>query len=219
MASDLKVLSHFFGRMSRRIFPAKGLAAGLILLVVIGAAGFLSIEILKTNTRLIVDDTLAGLSDSSLANANIVEGFNRTVMTVMSDSPADRARYRREADSYNQNVNASIASYSRSVFTAEDLSNYNALLRSRRNYLEIRKEVLALLDHQDEGRARVVFKTSLLPAYRIYKSTTERVIKYNADEGRSRGEIIMQICSVTQVVIAGASIALFVMGFLLGLFK
>jgi hypothetical protein len=205
--------------MSRQVFPMRGLAAALVLLFVIGTAGFLSIEVLKANTRLIVDDTLAGLSDSSLANANIVEGFNRTVLAVMSDSATDRDRYRCESDVYNQSVNSSIAAYSRSVFTAEDLSNYNALLRSRRDYLEIRKEVLSLLDRHNEGGARVVFKNSLVPAYRIYKSTTECVMKYNADEGRTRGEVIMQICSVTQVVIAGAGIALFVLGFLLGLFK
>jgi hypothetical protein len=197
----------------------KGLAAALVFLFVIGAAGFLSLEVLKTNTRLIVDDTLAGLSDSSLANANLVEGFNRTVLALMSDSTADRDRYRREAEVYIQSVNSSIAAYSRSVFTAEDLSNYNALLRSRRDYLDLRKETLSLLDRHDEARARVVFKTSLVPAYRIYKSTTERVMKYNADEGRARGEVIMEICSVTQVVIAGAGITLFVLGFMLGLFK
>ncbi|HEX3797175.1 MAG TPA: MCP four helix bundle domain-containing protein [Verrucomicrobiae bacterium] len=205
--------------MSRRNFPARGLAAGLVLICLIGTAGFLSIEYLKNNARWIVYDTLAGLSDSSLANANLVEGFNRTVLALTSDSPTERERYVSESAAYNQQVNSSIAAYARSVFSAEDLANYNSLLRSRRVYMEVRKQTLALLDQREEAQARELFKTSLVPSYRVYKSTAERVMKYNADEGRERGEVIMQICSVTQVVIAGASIALFVLGFLLGLFK
>ncbi len=219
MSSSTQLLSRTLGKMSSRLFPIRGLAVASILLFTIGTAGFLSIHYLKISTRMVVDDTLAGLSDSSLANANLVEGFNRMVLVVMLEPSGERNRYRREGEQYNQQVNSSIAAYSRSVFTPEDTANYNNLLQSRREYLDIRQQILGLIDKHDEVAARRLFKESLVPAYRIYKSTAERVMKYNADEGVTRGEIILQICAITQFVIAGAGIGLFLLGFLIGLFK
>ncbi len=219
MSSSAQPLSRTLGKLSRRLFPIRGLAVASICLFIIGAAGFFSLEYLKMNTRLIVDDTLAGLSDSSLANANLVESFNCTVLVIMADSFADRERYRRECEAHTQQVNFSIAAYSRSVFTSEDLANYDELLRCRRAYQEIRQHIFKLLENRQEAKARELFKASLVPAYRQYKVTAERVMKYNADEGKARGNLILRICTLTQFVIAGAGIALFVLGFLLGLFK
>ncbi len=207
------------GKLSRRLFPIQGLAAAATLLFVIGTAGFLSIEYLKGDTRLVVEDSLAGLCDSSLANAKLIETFNSTVLLVMADNAVARERYRKEFEEYNQQITSSVVAYSRSIFEPEDLANYNRLLRRRRDYLAVNQQILRLEDSQKYAEARQLLKNSLLPACRDYKSAAEKVMKYNAQEGKVNGEAVVQICTITQFVIAGAGIVLFTLGFLLGFFK
>jgi hypothetical protein len=219
MPSRPNSFSRTIEKLSDRLFPIRSLAVAAVLLFIIGTAGFLSVEYLKRTTNLMVNDTLEGLADSSLANADLVEGFNCLVLSMMADNPADRERFRKDSDTYNSAVNTSIASYSRSIFTPEDLANYNRLLKDRKAYLVIRQQILKLIDGRNYAEARQTFKAALLPAYREYKSEAQRVMKYNADEGRTRGELILQICTTTQFLIATAGVALFVAGFLIGMFR
>ena len=207
------------GGVQSRWSPVRGLVLAALLLLIIGTAGFLSIEYLKRNTQLVVSDTLAGLCDAGAANANMVEGHNRTLLLLLSQTSAERERFHRDIENYNEQVAASITAYSQSIFTPEDQANYNHLLDCRKKYLDVRKQVIALADREDAAGAQRLFKASLMPAYLEYKATGEKVFKYNADEGKSRGELIMQICTSTQFLIAGAGIVLFLTGFFMGLFK
>jgi len=76
-----------------------------------------------------------------------------------------------------------------------------------------------LIEQQKRDDAMTLCKDSLLPAYLDYKTTAEKLLKLNAEQGQARGETILRICTVTQYVVAGVGILLFVVGFVIGLFK
>ena len=138
---------------------------------------FSSIEYLKRNTQLVVSDTLAGLCDAGAANASMVEGCNRTLLFLMARAPAERERFRRDLEDYNHQTAASITAYSQSIFTKEDLANYNHLLECRKAYLDVRKQVIALADREDHAGAQRMFKAELMPAYLQYKIAGEKVFQ------------------------------------------
>jgi hypothetical protein len=219
MSSGRKSFSDIAKRLSRRLFPVRGLATAAVILLVIGTAGFLSVEHIKRNAWLVVEDTLVGLRDSSMVNADLVESFNSMVLLNMADTPAERQHCREDFQRYNVEVSAFVTAYSDSIFTGEDQANYQHLLACRREYLKIHRQIFDLVDAGKYFDAKQLFQTSFMPAYMDYKAAASRVMKYNADEGKSRGEIILQVCTVTQFFIAGAGIVLFAMGFLLGLFR
>jgi hypothetical protein len=219
MSNGRKSFSDIATRLSRRLFPVRGLAAAAAILFVIGTAGFLSVEYIKHNAWLVVEDTLAGLRDSSMVNANLIESFNSMVLLNMADTPAERQHCREDFQRYNDEVSAFVTAYSGSIFTGEDQANYQRLLACREEYLKIHRQIFDLVDAGKYSEAKQLFRVSFMPVYMNYKAAAGRVMKYNEDEGKSRGKIILQVCTVTQFFIAGAGIVLFGMGFLLGLFR
>jgi hypothetical protein len=202
-----------------RLFPIRGFAMAAMLFLAIGVAGYLSVEYAKRKAHLVVEDTLAGLRDSSQADAALVQAFNSTLLMVMADTPEERIRFCHQCALYDAQVNDSVTSYVRSIFTGEDRCNYNQLLELRKRYAAVEKKTHGLVIQQQSAEAMRVVHAELVPAYRDYKAAADRVMKYNADEGQTRGKAIMEICTVTQYVIAGAGIVLFMTGFAMGVFK
>ncbi len=64
-----------------------------------------------------------------------------------------------------------------------------------------------------------MYQRELVPAYMRCKEGADKLFDYNMLQGRSRGERIMTVCTVTQFVVAGIGIFIFVVGFTMGMFK
>ena len=214
-----KVLPGTLRNLMNRLFPIKGLAISAAILFIIGMAGFLSVNHLKRNAELIVQDTLPGLSDAGAANSSLAEAFNRTLLLLMSENPVERVEYRKELDHFSKQTTQSLAVYERAVFAPEERDIYNQLLERRQKYLSTRQEVLGLMDQHRDAEALALCNRSMLPAYLEYKTVAEDLLKFDAQQGRMRGEIILRICTATQYGVAGIGVLLFVVGFMIGLFK
>ncbi|EEF57256.1 glycosyltransferase [Pedosphaera parvula] len=206
-------------KVLRRMFPIKGLAVSAVIFLIIGTLGFLSVEQLKSKAQLIVKDTLPGLSNAGAADSNLAEAFNRTLLVVMSEDTAEQARYRDEMEEFSQKADEYLQAYQSSIYSADDRMNYNNLVEVRKVYRELRGKTLQLVDQQKHKEALALCKTSLMPAYRDYKRAGEKLLEYNTIQGKSRGETIMRICTVTQYFVAVIGIALFLAGFIIGMFK
>ena len=90
--------------------------------------------------------------------------------------------------------------------------------RGEMMYRDIRRQVFGLIGGHDKAAVSLC-RRSLLPAYMEYKAAGEKLLKYNTLEGQSRGESILRFCSFTRYSVAGFTIALFMLGFVIGLFK
>ncbi len=207
------------GNLFSRLFPVQGLAVSAMILFFIGTAGFLSVDYLRKNAELIVTDTLPGLAEAGAANSSLAEAFNRTLLLLMAESPGEGAVYRKELDEFSQQTTQSLAVYEHNKFTPEELAVYNELLERREKYLAVRKEVVNLVDAQKAAEAKALCHSAMLPAYFEYKTSADNLLKFNAHQGKARGETILKICTVTQYVVAGIGIVLFVIGFTVGLLK
>ena len=215
---DHSLREHFRG-IFKRAFSIPGAAVSLIVLLIIGMAGFLSVNHLKADAELIVEDTLPGISDAGAANASMAESFNRVLLSLTAETPQERRQYRQELEEFNQRTSKSLESYGQSIFTEDDRANYERLLEQRKKYLHIRDQILNLIDTQKHDEALSLYKSSLVPAYRDYKADANVVLIYNTRQGKTRGEAILKICTGTEYAVAGIGILLFVVGFIIGLFK
>lgn len=203
----------------QRMFPIRGLAISAVILFLIGAAGFLSVNHLKADAQLIVEDTLPGLSDAGAANASISESFNRILLSLMAETPEERLRYRKELNDFSQRTTESLDAYGNAIFSGDDRVNYKHALELRKTYQGIREQILTLIDNQKQAEALSLYNNSLVPAYRDYKAAVESLLEYNTRQSKTRGEGILKICTGTQYAVAGIGILLFVVGFIIGLFK
>ena len=212
-------LREHFKAIFNRAFSLRGAVISVIVLLIIGMAGFLSVNHLKADAQLIVEDTLPGISDAGAANASMAESFNRVLLSLMAETPEERRQYRQELDEFNQRTSKSLESYGQSIYTEDDRANYERLLEQRKKYLRVRDQILNLIDVQKPDEALSLYKNSLVPAYRDYKTDANAVLTYNTRQGKTRGEAILKICTGTEYVVAGIGILLFVVGFVIGLFK
>jgi hypothetical protein len=202
-----------------RMFPVRGLAVSALILFIVGAAGFLSLNYLKRDASAIVEKTLPELSSAGAANSSLAESFNRTLLLAMAETPEERAGYRKELDNFNQQTEKSLELYRRKISTREQEELYDRLMAQRKKYVALRERVLQLVDAKKSTEALALCKSTVWPAYLDYKSAAEKMLNANTQEGRARGDTILKICTITQYAVAGAGILLFAIGFTIGLLK
>ena len=192
--------------------------AGLIILVLAGALGYVSVSQLKRNAELIVDDTLPGLTFAGEANAYLADA-SRTLLLIVTENPQRRQEMRDEIKALSQRTTGYLENYKKCIFEAEDQANYQALLKERSDYIQIRERVIALALEGKKGDALALYDDSLVPAHKRVKSAGDRVFEYNMRQGEVRGRRILRICQMTQITVAIVSIVIFIAGFFIGLFK
>lgn len=201
-----------------KMFSIKGAMLALLCLLLVGGWGFLSLSELKSQTRQIVEDTLPGLSFAGQANAYIADS-SRTLFFVTTDDPGERAKLREEIEILSRRTSGYLELYRQQIYRSDDQKNFEALKRSRNDYIQIRDEILTLASAGKRQEALAKYGNTLLPAHAQVKSAADKLFTYNMREGQLRGERIMTICTATQVVLAVTSVVIFLLGFLAGFFR
>ena len=199
-----------------RVLSFRGLAATGLGLFLIGALGFFSVSRLKADARTIIEDTLPGLSYAGEANASLAQAFNRTLLLLNVDNPEQRAQIEREVDLFSQRTTRLLQAYKRQIYSAQELAVFNQMQARREDYLRQRLQTMSLIHSNRHQEAVAHCKSQLLPAYNRYKEAGDKLFEYNMHQGQSRGRIILTVCTITQLVVAGVGILIFLAGFLLG---
>jgi hypothetical protein len=203
-------------KIMRSIFSFPRLALCGLVLLLMAAPSFFTINYLKKQARAITEDTLPGLSFAGAANANLAQAFNRTLMLLLADEPAQRAKLRSEIENFSQKTTAYLEAYRQSIFAPEDLAQFNALMNHRAEYLRARERTLALSEMNKRSAALALYNSDLLPAYQRYKEAGDKLFCYNTKQGESRGKTIIAGFTITQFLVGGMGVFLFVIGFAFG---
>jgi len=205
-------------RHSRRLISFRGTAVAALILFLIGMLGFLSLNHLKHQADLIVNDTLPGLSYAGEANAYIVDA-SRTLLFITDKDPQKRQEILQQIDIFSTRTTRYLTMYRQSIYGDEDWTNFQALIRERDRYIQVRQHVLSLASQGRENEALAVYNESLVPIHKSVKDAADKLFEYNMRQGQARGKKIMAFCTVTQIVLGVASVLIFIVGFFLGLFK
>jgi hypothetical protein len=206
-----------FTNLVHRLLSLRGLAVSLFGLLLVGATGFVSVGHLKQQAGEIVNDTLPGLTYAGEANACLAQAFNRTLIFLITDDPAQRAVAEKDIEVYSARTTFYLAAYDRQIYEAPDRANFLEMQRRRAEYARVRDQTVSLAKQNKKAEAIACCKTQLLPAYSRYKDAGDKLFEYNIREGRTRGRTIMQVCTVTQFVVGGIGILIFLAGFMIGI--
>ena len=202
-----------------KLFSIKQFLLSSSILLMVGALGFLSVSQLKKKAELIVTKSLPRLSYAGAANANLSQAFNRTLLLLTTEDRDKIAEFERDIESFSDVTTTCLEGYKKSIDSEFDKRNFDRLLQKREKYIQIRNEVVALVNQNKKQEATSKCEKSLLPAYLDYKDAGDVLLDYNMQEGRSRGEAIMNVCTVTQLFVATFLVGVFVVGFMIGLFR
>ncbi|HZV36491.1 MAG TPA: MCP four helix bundle domain-containing protein [Verrucomicrobiae bacterium] len=204
--------------MLNRAFSIKrAVCTGVLLLVAL--CGFLSLNRVRSKAFDIVTDTLPGLTDASLANSDSGEDVNFILLALMAPTPEQRAKLCAQADAFEADAAKYLKLYEESIFQEQDRANFSRTMDRRRAFIELRGEVLALMQRGEDKQALAKYKQELLPSYSQYISEARALLEYNIQEGQARGKSILRFSSLTQYAVAAFTIALFILGFVVGVFN
>jgi len=187
-----------------------------LVLLLIGALGFVSLTWLRDNARQIITATLPGLTLAGAANADLGQAFNRTLLLLLANEPERRAQLTREIQQFSNQTTESLAKYEKQIYESGDRKNFDQLIAVCTNYLTIRIRIMALADAGRNAEAVTACHAELLPAYTAYKEAGEVLFRFNSAQGELRGQNIMMTCGYTRLAVALICILVFVGGFIFG---
>lgn len=203
--------------LNRAYSIKRAVCTGVLLLVALW--GFLSLNRVRSKAFDLVADTLPGLSDASLASSDSAEDVNFILLALMAPTPEQRAKLCAQADAFEADASKSLKSYEESIFQGQDRVNFSRTMERRRAFIELRGEVVGLMQRGEDRQALAKYKQELLPRYAQYISEAKGLLDYNIRQGQARGEGILRFSSLTQYAVAAFTIALFVLGFAVGIFQ
>jgi len=189
-----------------------------VVLTIAGLLGYISVSKLKRNAQLIVEDTLPGLSMAGEANAYLADA-TRTLLVIVTEDPAQRLKLRGEITGLSQRTTGFLERYGGSIYSEDDRTNYEALLKERQDYIQIRDQILDLAIAGKKAEAMAAYETSMMPAHKRVKTAGDKLFEYNMRQGEARGQNILGLCTLTQITVAALSVTVFLAGFFIGLFK
>jgi glycosyltransferase involved in cell wall biosynthesis len=201
-----------------RMFSFKGMAAAIIALLLIGSFGFGSLTLLKRKANQIVTDTLPGLAYAGQANAHLADAY-RTLLFITMDDQQRRDQIRSEMAMLSDRTMSYLQKYESSIFSREDRTNFETVVKLRKEYDQTRDKVLALAAAGKRDEAISLFNESLMPKQAEVKRAGDKLLDYNMHQGERRGRDIMTICSGTQLAVAAVGMIIFILGFFIGLSK
>jgi hypothetical protein len=200
------------------VVSLKGMTTGMLALLLVGALCFMSLSNLRSQADAIVTDTLPGLAYAGAANSHLADAY-RTLAFIVTDDLTRRSELKEQMDTIAQRTDNYLQQYRSSIFTDEDRANFELLEHERAAYTKIRDRVLALAAAGRRDEALNVFYKEVIPEQALAKKAGDRLLEYNMNEARSRGEHIMSACTRTQVLMVAVGLGVFVLGYFLGLFK
>jgi glycosyltransferase involved in cell wall biosynthesis len=205
--------------LAHRLMSLAGLTGSLLVLLLIGTLGFLSLSHLKQEASLIVRDTLPNLSYAGEAIAGASSAFNRTLMFLVSEDGEQRVQFRKDVEARNEATTRFLEDYQRVVNSSVEQTLFEQVLKRRADYLHLRDRVFELADNNQRTQAIEVCNRDLFPIYRDYRDSLNQLFEFDVRQGRARGETIMRVCTITQWMVAGIGVLIFAIGFLIGLFR
>jgi glycosyltransferase involved in cell wall biosynthesis len=196
----------------------KGAVASLVFLLLVAALGFSSLTALKREARLIVTDTLPGLAYAGEANAYLADS-TRTLLLIVTKDGEKRAKLHEEINSLSGRTSDYLERYKASILSEDERSIYRAVVEARAEYFVVRDRILSMAEAGRVEEALAQFKEALMPTQARVKQAGDGLLEFNRHQAEQRGQRIMTICTVTQIVVAGAFVLIFFVGFSLGLFR
>ena len=188
------------------------------ILIVVGVSllGWLSLRKVTSSAAYISNISIPSVAMISLANSNMDKALIITLGGVRGGIDAQRMR---EGDELCEKTGALLASYAQTRILNQDESKYLALVATREDYLEVRKQVSDLVAQHKLAAAQEIIDSKLLPAFSEYKRRAEAELDSSIQAAREISDESRKKSARAQLLVVFVAIGFAVAGFIMGFFK
>ena len=201
------------------VFTTRGVLLLLLLILGVCLLEIQSIRQLKGAATRIVSDTLPSLSSAAVANESRNNSFIKLQLLLHSTSPAEEVKYVADIERLSNETTVAFKNYEDVISDQADRENFQKLMKARISYLAFRGLVIEELTSGRKKEALALFEQSLLPAFNQYAEISRTITTYNVEAGKKDGREILRLTAMSQMILAGLGIAVFLTGFFLGVSK
>lgn len=182
------------------------LGCAVVALLLIVTSPVTTVWLIKRQASQIVDDSLRGLTTSSLATMNVSEGFLQTAIAVSDTDKTKLPVFLDRLAETTREVDAQYDGHRETIQSEGELREYRLLLERRTDYRTSRQRVFELLGEGKQAEARTLFENECELNFQTYAEALGRVVERNAEEARERGAAIILLCYVSlgiQILLLG----------------
>jgi len=197
----------------RELFIIVSLLAAVTLAV--AGLGWYAISKLHETSRLIVADTLPGLTYAGLAEERIHDNRHKMheLLTPHTSSERESIILSIKAN----NTDTLWLEYKNSIFATEDRQSFQTLMEMRSNYLQSCDRFYTLVDANKIDGAKAFYYGDLSDRFQKYKTAAKNLFDYNVKQGFIRGNTVIRSISLAPWLISVFCILIFMGGVILGL--
>ncbi len=176
------------------------LSCAVVALFLIVTSPVVTVWLIKGQASRIMEDSLLGLTTSSLANMNVSEGFLQTAIAVSDTDTRKLPGFQGRIAETTRQVDAQFDGHRKTIQSDDELKEFQNLLERRADYRETRARVFNLLEKGNRDEARTVFEKECEIKFQSYAESLGKVVARNAREARERGTEIIRLCHVLLVI-------------------
>ena len=197
------------------MFSTKGVITSLCGVLLVGMLGFFALAGLKREAVRIAEDTLPGLSYSGAAMAYLAE-LSHPLNYLVVNNAEQRSQLRSQIIELSQRTSENLEKYRKTIDSAADQAQFDALVAAREEFFRLRDQTLALADSGKQSEALLLYNKSVVPAQARVRAAGDKLFEFNMRDGQTQSRRIVSICNYTQLAVVVVCIVIFVVGFFFG---
>ncbi len=189
------------------------LAIAILVLLLIVTSPVTMIWLIQRQAARIVEDSLKGLTTSSLATMNVSEGFLQTAYAISSNSKEKLPDILFRLEEATREVDIQYEAHRASLRSDNERLEFERLLEAKLAYRATRQKVLELVGANKRDEAQELFEKECERKFEIYMDRLGHVVERNANEAGRRGKEILRLCYMLLGIQALLLLFFFVYGF------
>lgn len=176
-----------------------GTVAAVILLLV-ATSPFWTALLVKRYAEQIINDSLYGLTSSSLAGVNITDGFVEFTVAMTTPDRVIREQNIAQIEEVSRRTDDQLKAYEATINDLQEQVRYRELVERRAVYRQTRTHVLNLLNQGRNAEAMELYQGAGLKEFVAYKDAIDQVVQQAAAEAGKRGREIIRLCNYLMIL-------------------
>jgi hypothetical protein len=187
----------------------------MAIFVLMAAAGWWTVRELHESSRMLVVDTLPGMTDAGLANERMND--NRRIMRDIfsANTTAERAQIIEQIKT--NSTQALWRDYASSIYEPADLHNYRIMMLARSNYLQSCEKFFDLVSSGKMDEASAFYNGELGRSFQRCNDAAKNLFNYNVQQGQARAQKILASFQYAPLAMAGLVVLIYGLGLILGM--
>jgi len=184
----------------------------LVLVGVLTVTSYILLRQAKESAHFLTVDAMPGMNAMSQIKGQVCEIQLNVLGDLLGKTPEEHKKYRDTIDAARENILKIMDDYEKTITTSEDRDVFEKLKVARDHYVNVRNQMLDLIDAGKMDEATQLNIASARPAFVNYDQLVDQELTLNLNNGNKETEQTVKATDRAMSVILGISMVVLVFG-------